>query len=95
MCGEAYCSTATKDVSYRNGVVNLKKDSGDCLISFKMKRTVNGKKEVFGVGITHEGNRKEFTTSAVANKNYALWIALADGDANQAYVHGSWSPDVK
>lgn len=93
--GDVFCSAEIKDVDYRNGVVNLKSDNGNSLIAFKMVKTVDGVKQTFGSAVIHEGNRKEFTNTGLHNTRYALWISLADDKAKQAYVNGSWSPDVR
>lgn len=89
-CGEAFCSKATKNVSYQNGFVDLTEDVNGRWITAKMKK--NG--TIYGIVTLKEGERKTMSNSGVANTKYSLYISRTNqGNNSTSYVNGCWSPD--
>lgn len=93
--GEEAASTLTKNVSRRNGFVNLKEDANSRWITARMKKGKKVKKSyVAGSVVLQEGTSATFTNSGVANTNYTLYITRTyKGNNPVSYVNGYWRAD--
>lgn len=94
--GEEPTSTLTKDVSRRNGLVNLTKDVNSRWITAKMREGKEKKGgEVSGVVTLQEGKKAEFTNNGLKNNQYTLYISRTyKGNDPVSYVNGYWKADV-
>lgn len=88
--GEKYASSAQKNSSNHDGVVNLKEDLNGRWITAKMKKN----DVVYGAVNLKEGTRECFTNCGRANNIYSLYISRTyRGNDTVSYVNGKWSPD--
>ena len=91
--GERYTDYVEKDVTNRDGVVNLNRDSGSAWVTANMK---DEEGNYYGGVTLQRGTRKTFASNGRKGQNYHLGIRKTNNTGGGTVkINGSWSPDYQ